>query len=186
MRTPTPIPSVPPARRRKSDTRNASRICDAANQEAMEYADVISTGARATRQTSCWFNKQRSHVWLVLIIFRSRRWFADLLNRASRMAKSDAGEHLTLNIHAHVTQKRCVALLFQALLFEIAKIGRVADSRPLSPRHPGRTSRSTSFATCSTRTARPSTHTRLSLVCAHHRTSVGRTLSASCPSSMKT
>lgn len=34
------------------------------------------------------------------------RWFSDLLNRAQELAESESNEHLTLNIHAHITAKR--------------------------------------------------------------------------------
>lgn len=33
-------------------------------------------------------------------------WFSDLLNRAYALAAADMGEHLTLNVHAHITAKR--------------------------------------------------------------------------------
>lgn len=33
-------------------------------------------------------------------------WFSDLLNRAYALAAADMGEHLTLNVHAHVTAKK--------------------------------------------------------------------------------
>ena len=33
-------------------------------------------------------------------------WFSDLLNRASALAAADMGQHLTLNVHAHVTAKK--------------------------------------------------------------------------------